>query len=349
MLQPDSISSTASQSSSSGWLGRLPLRPKSKTVSTSGRPKCRIQMWLTATRAVSGLSRLVIHAARALPPAGAGRRVDGAERRVLPSVESRALRGLLQRPCAAAWPLLSACFASRVILLRLLRAALLADFACAACSGAARRQRQSGRGAPPGCASRVGAAASPWPSWRTSPCRRRCEPGSCASSDLRSRAARLRRCAERLAAFAAAASRRAPSSAPSRSARSPPCWTNGLQARIGRRRRQLDRLDVQPVAAEERRHAGRDGRLALASGSRSSPPAVHEASGASGFSSKTRTDADLDDLAQLRVVVLLERPGVGLAGHAVLPQLQRLEEGPEAEVLFLRDRVVLVIVAVGSS
>ena len=67
MLQPDSISSTASQSSSSGWVGRLPLRPKSKTVATSGAWKCRTQMWLTATRAVSGLSRLAIQPASAAP------------------------------------------------------------------------------------------------------------------------------------------------------------------------------------------------------------------------------------------------------------------------------------------
>ena len=57
MLQPLSMNSTASQSSSAGCVGALPLRPKSKTVATSGAPKCRSQMWLTATRAVSGLSR----------------------------------------------------------------------------------------------------------------------------------------------------------------------------------------------------------------------------------------------------------------------------------------------------
>ena len=65
MLQPESMSSTASQSSSAGWVGGLPLRPKSNTVGTSGVPKCRIQMWLTATRAVSGLSRSAIQRARA--------------------------------------------------------------------------------------------------------------------------------------------------------------------------------------------------------------------------------------------------------------------------------------------
>ena len=44
----------------------LPLRPKSKTVGTSGAPKWRIQMWLTATRAASGLSRLVTQFASAV-------------------------------------------------------------------------------------------------------------------------------------------------------------------------------------------------------------------------------------------------------------------------------------------
>ena len=39
MLQPDSINSTANQSSNSGCVGGVPLRPKSKTVGTSGEPK----------------------------------------------------------------------------------------------------------------------------------------------------------------------------------------------------------------------------------------------------------------------------------------------------------------------
>ena len=59
------MSSAASQSRSSGWAGGLPLRPKSKTVGTSGDPKWRVQIWLTATRAVSGLRRSVIHLASA--------------------------------------------------------------------------------------------------------------------------------------------------------------------------------------------------------------------------------------------------------------------------------------------
>src|SRR5438270_5260637 len=61
----ESISSTASQSSNSGLVGGLPAMPKSKTVGTSGSPKWRIQMWFTATRAASGLSRAVIHRASA--------------------------------------------------------------------------------------------------------------------------------------------------------------------------------------------------------------------------------------------------------------------------------------------
>ena len=66
MLQPLSISSAASQSRSSGCVGGLPFRPKSKTVGTSGVPRCRAQRWFTATRAVSGLRRSVIHSASAL-------------------------------------------------------------------------------------------------------------------------------------------------------------------------------------------------------------------------------------------------------------------------------------------
>ena len=48
-----------------GASGGVPLRPKSNTDGTSGVPKCRIQIWLTATRAVSGLSGSVIQRARA--------------------------------------------------------------------------------------------------------------------------------------------------------------------------------------------------------------------------------------------------------------------------------------------
>ena len=65
MLQPRSISSAASQSSSAGCDGGWPLRPKSFTVGTIARPKWRPQMWLTATRAVSGFDSSAIQRAKA--------------------------------------------------------------------------------------------------------------------------------------------------------------------------------------------------------------------------------------------------------------------------------------------
>src|SRR4051794_8050943 len=65
VFQPEAINSTASQSSIAGLVGALPLTPKSNSVGTSGVPKCRIQMWLTATRAVSGFFRSTIHFASA--------------------------------------------------------------------------------------------------------------------------------------------------------------------------------------------------------------------------------------------------------------------------------------------
>ncbi len=76
ILQPESISSTASQSSKAGWVGGLPLTPKSNSVGTRGVPKCRIQIWLMATRAVSGFLRLGDPARQGQPAAGAGGRVD---------------------------------------------------------------------------------------------------------------------------------------------------------------------------------------------------------------------------------------------------------------------------------
>ena len=48
----------ASQSSSSGCDGGVPRVPKSSLVSTRPRPKNCSHAWLTATRAVSGFSRL---------------------------------------------------------------------------------------------------------------------------------------------------------------------------------------------------------------------------------------------------------------------------------------------------
>src|SRR5262252_8568096 len=66
MLQPDSMNSAASQSSSSGCVGGAPLRPKSKTLGTIGLPKCLAQMWLTATRAGNGLRQSVNQVASAV-------------------------------------------------------------------------------------------------------------------------------------------------------------------------------------------------------------------------------------------------------------------------------------------
>ena len=52
--QPSSRNCTASQSSSSGWLGGSPCEPKSSAVLTMPVPKTWSQNRLTATRAVSG-------------------------------------------------------------------------------------------------------------------------------------------------------------------------------------------------------------------------------------------------------------------------------------------------------
>ena len=59
--QPPSTNSTASQSSSSGWVGASACWPKSSTEATIPRPKTSAQMRLTVTRAVSGFSGEVIH------------------------------------------------------------------------------------------------------------------------------------------------------------------------------------------------------------------------------------------------------------------------------------------------
>ena len=56
MSQPERMNSTASQSSSSGWLGGSPCAPKSSTVFTRPVPKSICQSRLTATRAVSGFA-----------------------------------------------------------------------------------------------------------------------------------------------------------------------------------------------------------------------------------------------------------------------------------------------------
>ena len=56
MSHPSSRNSTANQSSSSGWSGKLPCVPKSSSVSSKPRPKNCAQKRLTATRDVRGLS-----------------------------------------------------------------------------------------------------------------------------------------------------------------------------------------------------------------------------------------------------------------------------------------------------
>src|SRR5438105_1100866 len=65
MLQPRSMNSTASQSSSSGCDGFSPCAPKSSEVRTRPRPKNSCQIRLTMTRAGSGFSRETIQRARA--------------------------------------------------------------------------------------------------------------------------------------------------------------------------------------------------------------------------------------------------------------------------------------------
>ena len=75
--QPLSMNSTASQSSSSGWLGHSPCAPKSAGVATSPVPKNIFQNRFTATRAVSGLLRMVTHCARPSRLAGAASGIGG--------------------------------------------------------------------------------------------------------------------------------------------------------------------------------------------------------------------------------------------------------------------------------
>ena len=73
------MNSVASQSSSSGWVGGSPCVPKSSLVSTRPRPKNCSQTRLTATRAVSGLSRRQA-SARGRAGSAAGRRAAAAAR-----------------------------------------------------------------------------------------------------------------------------------------------------------------------------------------------------------------------------------------------------------------------------
>ena len=63
MLHFSSVNFTASQSSNSGFVGGVPLRPKSLAVSTMPRPKWNCQIRFTMTRAVNGFSGLAIQLA----------------------------------------------------------------------------------------------------------------------------------------------------------------------------------------------------------------------------------------------------------------------------------------------
>ncbi len=63
-LHPPDTNSVASQSSSSGCIGRSPCDPKSSLVSTMPWPKICSQYRFTVTRAVSGFSSLTSQRAR---------------------------------------------------------------------------------------------------------------------------------------------------------------------------------------------------------------------------------------------------------------------------------------------
>src|SRR5436305_2097958 len=82
--QPSSRNCTASQSSSSGWLGGSPWAPKSSAVFTKPVPKNCCQNRFTATRAVSGCSGLTSQRARprrlGAASAGSGGRKAGVAR-----------------------------------------------------------------------------------------------------------------------------------------------------------------------------------------------------------------------------------------------------------------------------
>ena len=100
--QPLSTNSTASQSSSSGWVGQAPCEPKSSSVVTSPWPKASFQSRLTNTRAVSGFSRATSQRARSSRVAR--RSVDVQRRQRAPA--RRAARPAPSRPasCRAAGP-----------------------------------------------------------------------------------------------------------------------------------------------------------------------------------------------------------------------------------------------------
>ena len=75
--QPEARKSAASQSSSSGWVGGVPRRPKSEGVGTIGLPKWCCQIRLTITRAArSRGGPSVSQRARASRPLPVGGQVD---------------------------------------------------------------------------------------------------------------------------------------------------------------------------------------------------------------------------------------------------------------------------------
>ena len=54
------------------------------------------------------------------------------------------------------------------------------------------------------------------------------------------------------------------------------------------------------------------------------------------------------DLAEDRVIIFLKRPRIRLAGNPILANRDWFEEGSKTEIIGLRNRVVLVVVAVGT-
>src|SRR5262245_29740696 len=82
ILPPSSFATKlhASQSSSSGFVGRLPMRPKSLAVATRPSPKWCCQIRLTITRAVNGFCLSVIQrASQRRRPVVAGVGTGGAD------------------------------------------------------------------------------------------------------------------------------------------------------------------------------------------------------------------------------------------------------------------------------
>ena len=92
-LQPPRMNSSASQSSSSGCVGRSPSTPKSPGVSTSPRPKWCIQTRLTSTRATSGC-RAARQVARRRPAGGRSSAAPGRRpgSRARPAAAARTVR-----------------------------------------------------------------------------------------------------------------------------------------------------------------------------------------------------------------------------------------------------------------